>query len=413
MKKITKLSIFLVAVLAVFSTASFVSAQYYTGLCTDYSYQQCSGNYLYWYDSCGNQRNLIQYCQNGCSNGICADYNDYNYNNNYYSTCNDHAYRDCVGTAIYWYNSCSNQQDLYQNCADSNLTCQYGQCVSQKSNYSAHYQKACYGDNLYWYDSLGVINNVYQNCADSNSCTLDNCKSAKCSNVSICDGSTCATGSADYVKYCGSTNCGNGTCEEKLGETESTCSSDCKKNTDNKIDNLSVSFFSKKNSTSLQWDKAVQLGQDETVYFLITLNNNSDVQVDNVIVSVNIPSEISYLGNLKIDDVALSGDIVSGINVGSVQAMGKKSITFEGKTQTFSIQEQKQAIASINSVEAVQSDSISISFDASQSSSASISSAPVSGGFIDFIKRWFMWIIAGFILVCLFIAVFKRISSNV
>jgi hypothetical protein len=43
--------------------------------CTYHSYQQCVGSYLYWYDSCGNQQGS-QYCSNGCSNNYCQNYNN-------------------------------------------------------------------------------------------------------------------------------------------------------------------------------------------------------------------------------------------------------------------------------------------------------------------------------------------------
>ena len=39
--------------------------------CNSHSYQRCSGNALYWYDSCGSQQELSQVCQSGCSNNLC------------------------------------------------------------------------------------------------------------------------------------------------------------------------------------------------------------------------------------------------------------------------------------------------------------------------------------------------------
>jgi len=48
--------------------------------CTNHSYQQCSGNYLYWYDSCGTQQDS-QYCQNGCQNNSCQIQNNSCQNN--------------------------------------------------------------------------------------------------------------------------------------------------------------------------------------------------------------------------------------------------------------------------------------------------------------------------------------------
>src|SRR3989339_4173 len=45
-----------------------------------HSYQRCVSNYLYWYDSNNNQQDS-QYCQYGCSNNYCLNYNNNNYNN--------------------------------------------------------------------------------------------------------------------------------------------------------------------------------------------------------------------------------------------------------------------------------------------------------------------------------------------
>jgi uncharacterized repeat protein (TIGR01451 family) len=44
--------------------------------CTHNSAQQCVGNNLYWFDSCGVQQDLIQYCPNGCTNGYCSQNNN-------------------------------------------------------------------------------------------------------------------------------------------------------------------------------------------------------------------------------------------------------------------------------------------------------------------------------------------------
>jgi uncharacterized repeat protein (TIGR01451 family) len=39
--------------------------------CTPHYSQRCAGSALYWYDSCGNQQELIQYCPTGCINNSC------------------------------------------------------------------------------------------------------------------------------------------------------------------------------------------------------------------------------------------------------------------------------------------------------------------------------------------------------
>jgi len=399
------------------------SCQNYINTCTYHSYERCNGNNLYWYDSCGTQQDLVQYCTNGCYNNTCQNYNNYNYNyNSNYGNCTYHAYKLCTGNNIYWYDSCGTQQDLVQYCTNGQV-CQYGQCVANVQpyiqpivNYVAHYRTACYGASLYWYDSLGAASGLYKNCQDSNSCTIDSCSAGKCLNTIKCDGSTCASGSADYNTYClttqtGSQNhCGNGLCEPNLGETIASCPNDCKINT--AANGLSVSFFTKQDPASTQWNKTAQVGSNSQIYFMISVANNSTAEIDSVNVSANIPADISSLGNLQINGVAVSGDIVSGINIGSVATGTTKMITFEGKTQTLSTSGTKQATATVSISGNTQSDTVSIDLNAAQVAGASISSTQSTSDFWGFLKRWYLWILVAIVLIFIFIVVFRRLSSE-
>ena len=430
MKTINKLVILSVFAAIIVSVPS-ISGAYYTGLCLPHSYQMCNGNNLYWYDSCGNQQDISQYCQNGCYNNSCQNYN--NYNN--YSNCTYHAYKLCVGNNIYWYDSCGIQQDLDYSC-NNGLVCQYGQCTSYVqptpiyNNYVPYYRTACSGSSIYWYDSFGVASGLYKKCADNNSCTLDSCYSKDCSNIKKCDGSTCAIGSADYNTYClnaqpdiitpqPNLNCGNGLCEPTLGETSDNCTNDCKidttPNTNQNTTGLSISFFIKQDLNSNQWQKTAQVNSNNQVYFMISATNSSTAQIDNVNISANIPTEISSLGNLKLDGVSISGDIVSGINIGSIAPATTKSITFEGKTQTISEASTKQAVATSNVSGVTQTDSFSININPGQSqeTAAAVSDTQATSGFMDFLKRWYLWILVGLVLIFLFGVVYKRLSSNV
>ncbi len=388
-----------------------VHAQYYMGFCTYHSYEQCSGNDLYWYNSCGQQQDYV---------GACNNYN--NYNN--YGSCTYHAYKLCSGNSIYWYNSCGQQQDLVYSCFNGqacNNPGQYGQCstyvppvVVPVNNYIAHYKTACSGDSIYWYDSLGTASGLYKNCADSNSCTIDTCSGGTCSNALKCDGTTCTSGSADYSTYCQATQptsqCGNGLCEPNLGETTTNCPSDCKISAS--ANGLSISLFAKQDLNSAQWQKTADVGSNSQIYFMISTTNNSTAQIDNVNISANIPMEISSLGNLQLNGVPVAGDIVSGINIGSVAPASSKSITFEGKTQVISGPATKQAAVTSNVSGTTQTDSVSITLSPAQAA-ATVSNTPVASGFTEFLKRWYLWILGAVVLVFLFIIVFKRLSSNV
>lgn len=444
MNKLITAGIFLSVTLVLVAIApGIANAQYYYNYygCTNHSYQKCIGNDIYWYDSCGNQQDFAQHCYNGCSNGVCGyygDYNNYNYNYNYNyvansGPCTYHAYKLCSGNDIYWYDSCGNQQELYNACVNG-LTCQYGQCVAsvqnnntQENNYVAHSRTACYGNSLYWYDSLGVASGLYKNCNDNNSCTLDSCSAGKCQNTLKCDGSTCANDSTDYNSYCATVaadnqnHCGNGLCEITLEENDANCPADCKTNT---LAGFIVSFFEKQDANSAQWQKATQLGSDSQIYFMISVANDSASQVDNVNISANIPTEISSLGNLQLNGVQISGDIISGINIGSVAPATTKSITFEGRTQTLSATENgsatKQAVATSDVSGAKQSDSVSVNFVSTQASAqnsqvqtAAVSNTQPASGFWGFLKHWYVWILIGLAMVFLFVIVFKRFSSAV
>jgi hypothetical protein len=327
--------------------------------------------------------------------------------------CNTHAYTDCFGSRIYWYNSCSGIEDVYQDCANYGMTCQGGQCVygSQTNNNSNYVRQSflgCYAKSIYWYDSLRQPSDFYSSCADKNSCTVDGCVNAKCFSALKCDGSTCKAGSTDYQLHCvaktnttkvdTNTQQGNPDSEENLSPLE----------------NLTISFYVDAMANT-QGQKTLELVQNSTAYFTITISNNSNFLSDNVIVSVNIPSEILYLGNLKVDGVPVEGDIVAGIEIGSITNNGKKNITFEGKTEAFEYRGQRTASAFINSAQTPKSDIVTINFKnalVSTESSASIISAPSLFGITGFIKKWYMWIIAGGILILLFAIIFKRLSSD-
>jgi len=329
------------------------------------------------------------------------------------ANCNTHAYTDCAGSRIYWYNSCSGMEDMYQDCANYGMTCQYGQCVSNSqinnnTNYVRQSFLGCYAKSIYWYDSLRQPSDLYSSCADKNSCTVDGCINAKCFSTLKCDGSTCKAGSTDYQLHCAAkttTTTTNTNTQQATTSNEENLAP---------LENLSISF-SAATGDGVQGQKTLEIGQNSTAYFTMTISNNSNFASDNVIVSANIPSEISYLGNLKVDGAATEGDIVAGIEIGSIAANGKKNITFEGKTEAFDYQGPKNASAFINSLQTPKSDIVTINFKnaaASADSSASIISAPSLGGITGFIKKWFMWIIAGGVLILLFAIIFKRLSSD-
>lgn len=428
--KVAILGIFLMLVIPAIGSTGIVNAQYYG--CTSRASEKCMNNNLYWYDSCGNIQEISQTCSTGCYNGatICGYNNNYNYNYNYnynnYSKCTYHAYKLCAGNSVYWYSGCNQQQDLYQTCGGGQ-TCQYGQCTfnvqpiqHNTTGYVAYSRTICSGSTILWYDSFGVVSGTYKKCADKNSCTLDSCSGNGCSNILKCDGSTCAVGSADHNTHCLTAQPQtNPATQPNTNPTETPTinpNQNTTPNTNLPINGLSAAFFVKQNAESNQWQKTTDINSNNQVYFMISASNTSANQIDNVSISANIPTEITSLGNLKLNGVSISGDIVSGINIGSVAGANTKLITFEGKTQSISADSTKQAISTITVSGNKQTDSISINLKADTNQNqivAAVSNTPSTSGFMEFLKKWYTWILIGLALSFIFIVVYKRLSSNV
>lgn len=149
-----------------------------TANCTSHYNQRCVGSSVYWYDSCGNQQELYQYCQYNqtCSNGYCSTQN-----------CAYHYATRCYNNAVYWYDSCWNRQDLYQTCQ---YGCQNNQCV--QNTCISHVNTRCVGNFVYWYDSCDNRQDLVKNCSYG-------CQYGQCINYQ-------PTYTKHYIKSCNNNN---------------------------------------------------------------------------------------------------------------------------------------------------------------------------------------------------------------
>ena len=85
------------------------------------------------------------------------DYNDIVFTVTAQPACTSHAYKKCEGNSVYWYNSCNEKEDIYQQCGESK-TCSDGQCV----NIACNTNSDC-GANGYVGDPFCQGNSVYKN----------------------------------------------------------------------------------------------------------------------------------------------------------------------------------------------------------------------------------------------------------
>lgn len=292
--------------------------------------------------------------------------------------CISHNDVRCTGNGVYWFDSCGNQQELAQACP---YGCQNNRCANQViyTNYTKHYVKSCNNNNVYWYDSNSTINDLYKNCNDNNELTTDTCSKGKCVN------------------------------ELKDVVTPT----DCPAQTVCPIAGLNTSTFCNVEGASTNWSKNISISAGEQINCLMIVKNLSNDPANDVTVRADIPTEINTISDVKIDGIASTGNITSGINLGNFSPNSSKIITFSGKAQspiTEASGKQITGMATSGSISG--SDSLVVNFKATIAG-ASTASLEKSSPFVDFLKRWYLWILIAIVLVFLFIVIFRRLSTNI
>lgn len=285
--------------------------------CSSNSYQQCVGNNLYWFDSCGVQQNLIQYCPNGCYNNLCQ-----NSNNNVSVQTNPatNIYNNQVTLNGYLYsynNNNNNNNNNYNNNYCSNYVWfQYGpsssygsETIHQSQNYTGSFsQTVNLYNNNYNYNSYNNYNNGSYHFRAA---------------AQLCNGATVY--GQDMVFTAGGNN-GNSLTINKT------------------VRNLT--------SGNSNWSSTAYASPSDTLMFMITLQaSGQDVQ--NVFVRDLLPQNLIYKNQLVVACTNnnnynynnynnynncstgnynnYSGDIMSGINIGTIYAGQTMTITYQAQ----------------------------------------------------------------------------------
>ncbi len=300
--------------------------------CTQNSYQQCQGNYLYWYNSCGVQEGQSQYCPNGCSGNSCT-------NNN----CTYHSYEQCIGNNLYWYNSCGVQQDLVQYCPNG--------CSGN----------TCTNNNIYATVQTNSATNV-----NNNQATL---------NGYLYSGSNNNNNCTNYVwfQYGPTTSYGTETNHQTQGysgafsqivnlynnyNTNSyhfrAAAQDCSGNTvygqdmtiySNNIGTgtLTVNKTVRDLTTGAGFASSTSASPSDMLMFMITLQNTGSQDVSNVIARDYLPANLIYNDQLTVacttnnsnynncngSNYNYTGNISSGVNLNTIYAGQTVTITYQ------------------------------------------------------------------------------------
>lgn len=91
---------------------------------------------------------------------------------------------------------------------------------------------------------------------------------------------------------------------------------------------ISISKFVRNLSDGTSWLDSVLAEPGEVLSFYIEIKNTGSSSLFNVIVRDALPNKMIFAGNLKIDNILTTGDIISGLNIGNLSANQTKIITF-------------------------------------------------------------------------------------
>ena len=268
--------------------------------CSTHSYQQCNGNYLYWYDSCGNQQDS-QYCPSGCSGNICQQQQQNNISvqtngatNNYnnQATLNGYVYTNNYNNSYNYNNNYSNTYVWFQ----WGITTSYGAETNHQSmNYSGPFSQMV---NLYSYNTTYHYRAVAQN-----------------GNGQIVYGQ-------DMVIY------GN---QQPIGGTLNAVKT---------VRNL---------TSSSGFASSTYASPSDQLMFMITLQNTGNQDMQNVVVTDYLPANLTYANQLTVacstsngnysnnynncsgSNYNYTGNISSGVYLNTIYAGQTVTITYQAQ----------------------------------------------------------------------------------
>ena len=94
---------------------------------------------------------------------------------------------------------------------------------------------------------------------------------------------------------------------------------------------LSIDKLVRNLSEGTGFSNSVSAKPSDLIEFKIRINSIGTTTASNIVLEDVLPSRMSYQGNLKINGISSSGDIVSGLNLGSLAPDASTTVTFEAK----------------------------------------------------------------------------------
>ncbi|MDO8647853.1 MAG: sialidase family protein [Candidatus Diapherotrites archaeon] len=156
---------------------------------------------------------LVESCLNGCSNGACKQ-----------PACIPQSYQSCSNNDLYWFDSCKKKQELAEDCGSNSCDSWSNYCEGNKVKKERYcYTKGCSSNSCF--SNSKLESKTVQTCSSSQTCS-----GGKCVNQSITcsSNSQCGTDAFAGSKFCQSgsvyQNYQSFTCNN-AGSSNASCSS--------------------------------------------------------------------------------------------------------------------------------------------------------------------------------------------
>ena len=223
-------------------------------------------------------------CNNpGTSSATCTYSTMRQMQDNCNSNETSHSYYSCYNGNVYWFNSCGNAEGIYQSCAAGQY-CSGNSCNGGGQQCSYHSYQRCSGNYLYWFDSCGNQQDIYQYCQNG---------------------------------------CYNNSCGYYQGTSS-----------------LTVNKTVKNLTANSGWSQYAYAYPSDMLLFMITVQSAGNQDAQNVYVRDSLPANLLYNNQLTVSYSSnyngnnnnysnYSGDITSGINLGTVYAGQMVTITYQ------------------------------------------------------------------------------------
>jgi len=94
---------------------------------------------------------------------------------------------------------------------------------------------------------------------------------------------------------------------------------------------LTINKLVRNLSDGTSWLDSVQAEPDEVLSFQIQVKNNGSSLIKDIIIKDSLPSKINFSGELKIDDISVTGDLISGLKLGNLSPNQTRTISFKAE----------------------------------------------------------------------------------